>query len=178
MTTTSKPDRQLVRVATNLGIGIVGLVIVRFIVQALPMFHDAGWIVPDKLSVMAGAVMVVDAMLLSVLVRFAIELRAYLLGRLAEIRAFGNIAASLVFLITAALAYMDFTPVTAAWPATQQAYLWTFFGIAAALLGQIVVLLFRDRDLMAALVLRQPLHTSSTDQPSEAEEARAASAGL
>jgi len=178
MTTNSKADRQLIRVATNLAIGIVGLVMVRFIVQALPMFRDAGWIVQDKLSVMAGAVIVVDAMLLSVLVRFAIELRAYLLGHFAEIRAFGNIAASLVFLITAAIAYMDFTPVTAAWPATQQAYLWAFFAIAAALLGQIIFLLFRNRDSMAALVLRQPLPASQTDQPPETEQARAASSGL
>jgi hypothetical protein len=178
VTIESKSERQLVRVAANLAIGIVGLVAVRFIVQALPMFHDAGWIVQDKLSVMAGAVIVVDAMLLSVLVRFAIELRAYLLGRFAQIRGVGNIAASLVFLITAAIAYMDFTPVTTAWPSTQQPYLWTSFAIAAALLLQIVVLLFRDRDLMAALVLRQPLPAApTTDEPSEAGEARAASAG-
>lgn len=177
MTTQLKSERQLVRVATNLAIGIVGLVAVRFIVQALPMFRDAGWIVQDKLSVIAGAVMVVDAMLLSVLVRFAIELRAYLLGRFAQIRGFANIAASLVFLVTVAIAYMDFTAVTSAWPATQQPYLWTFFVLAAALLLQIIVLLFRDRDAMAALVLRQPLAAPAADETSSEGEARAASAG-
>ena len=177
MTTKLKSDRQLARVATNLAIGIVGLVAVRFIVQALPMFRDAGWIVQDKLSVMAGAVIVVDAMLLSVLVRFAIELRAYLFGRFAQVRGFGNIAASLVFLVIAAIAYMDFTPVTTAWPATQQPYLWTFFVLATALLLQIIVLLFRDRDAMAALVLRQPLPAHPEDETASAGDARAASAG-
>lgn len=177
MTSQLKSERQLLRVGMNLGIGIAGLVAVRFIVQALPMFRDAGWIVPDKLAVMAGAVMVVDGLLLSVLVRFAIELRAYLLGCFAEIRAFGNIAASLVLLATAALAYMDFTPVTTAWPATQQPYLWTFFGLAGALLLQIIVLLFRDRDAMAALVLRQPLPPPAEAEASTEGESRAASAG-
>jgi len=177
VTTQLKSERQLLRVATNLAIGIVGLVAVRFIVQALPMFRDAGWIVQDKLSVMGGAVMVVDAVLLSVLVRFAIELRAYLLGRFTQIRGFGNIAASLVFLVIAAIAYMDFTPVTTAWPVTQQAYLWTFFGLAAALLLQIMVLLFRDRDAVAALILRQPVTSSAENEPSSEDQARAASAG-
>jgi len=177
VTSQLKSDRQLLRVATNLAIGIVGLVAVRFIVQALPMFRDAGWIVQDKLSVMSGAVMVVDAVLLSVLVRFAIELRAYLLGRFTQIRGFGNIAASLVFLVIAAIAYMDFTAVTTAWPVTQQPYLWTFFGVATALLLQIMVLLFRDRDAMAALILRQPLPTPAQDEMSSEGEARAASAG-
>jgi len=177
VTSQLKSDRQLLRVATNLAIGIVGLVAVRFIVQALPMFRDAGWIVQDKLSVMGGAVMVVDAVLLSVLVRFAIELRAYLLGRFTQIRGFGNIAASLVFLVIAAIAYVDFTAVTTAWPATQQPYLWIFFGVATALLLQIMVLLFRDRDAMAALVLRQPLPAPAQDEISSEGEARAASAG-
>ena len=75
---------EFVRVATNLAIGVVGLVIIRLIVQGLPMFQDAGWIVEEKLTVVAGAVIVVDALLLFVLVRFAIELHAYLLGRFAE----------------------------------------------------------------------------------------------
>jgi len=177
VTSQLKSERQLLRVATNLAIGIVGLVAVRFIVQALPMFRDAGWIVQDKLAVVAGAVMVVDAMLLSVLVRFAIELRVYLLGRFAEIRGFGNIAASLVFLVIAAIAYMDFTPVTTAWPAAQQPYLWIFSGLATAFLLQIIVLLFRDRDAMAALILRQPLPAPAEDETSSESEARAASAG-
>ena len=43
-----KSDKQLARVATNLAIGIVGLVVVRLITQLLPMVHDAGWIVEDK----------------------------------------------------------------------------------------------------------------------------------
>src|SRR5579872_1997952 len=91
----AKLGGEFVRVATNLGIGVVGLMIIRFIVQGLPMFQDAGWIVEEKLSVVAGAVMVVDALLLSVLVRFAIELGAYLLGRFAEVQGLGNIAVSL-----------------------------------------------------------------------------------
>ena len=65
-----KSDKQLARVATNLAIGVVGLVVVRLITQLLPMFHDAGWIVKGKLTVQAGAVIAVDALLLSVLVRF------------------------------------------------------------------------------------------------------------
>jgi len=70
-------DKQFARVATNLAIGVVGLLLVRLITQFLPMFHDAGWIVEDKLTVQAGAVIAVDALLLSVLVRFAIEIRAF-----------------------------------------------------------------------------------------------------
>jgi len=80
-----KSDKQLARVATNLAIGVVGLIVVRLITQFLPMFHDAGWIVEDKLTVQAGVVIAVDALLLSVLVRFAIEIRAYLLLRFAAI---------------------------------------------------------------------------------------------
>jgi hypothetical protein len=163
MTVKSKPDGQFVRVATNLAIGVVGLVIIRLIVQNLPMFQEAGWIVKEKLSVVAGAVIVVDAMLLSVMVRFAIELRAYLLGRFAEIRGLGTIAASLVFLLTAAIAYTDFKPVTRAWPATRELYLWSFFILAAILLIQIVVLLYRDRDSMAARVLGQPMALGRSD---------------
>ena len=89
-----KTDKQPARVATNLAIGIVGLLLVRLITQLLPMFHDAGWIVEDKLTVQAGAVIAVDALLLSVLVRFAIEIRAYLLLRFTSISSFGNMAAS------------------------------------------------------------------------------------
>jgi hypothetical protein len=153
----SKPDAQFLRVATNLAIGIVGLVIVRFIVQNLPMFQEAGWIVKEKLTVVAGAVIIVDALLLTVLVRFAIEFRAYLLGRFAEIPGLGTMAASLVFLLGTAIAYIDFKPVTRAWPAIKQLYLWSFVLLAAILLIQIVVLLYRDRDSMAARVLGQPL---------------------
>jgi len=108
----SKLQGEFVRVATNLAIGVVGLVIIRFIVQALPMFQEAGWIVEEKLTVVAGAVIVVDALLLSVLIRFAIELRAHLLGLFAEIPGLGTIAASLVFLLAVSIAYIDFKPVT------------------------------------------------------------------
>ena len=86
-TVRSKSDGQFARVATNLGIGIAGLVIIRLIVQGLPMFKDAGWIVPEKLTVLAAAVIAVDAMLLSVLIGFAIELRAFLFRHFAEIPA-------------------------------------------------------------------------------------------
>ncbi len=154
---------EFVRVATNLAIGVVGLVIIRFIVQGLPMFQDAGWIVEEKLTVAAGAVMVVDALLLSVLVRFAIELRAYLLGRFAEVPGLANIATSLVFLLAVSIAYIDFRPVTRAWPGIEQLYLWSFFVLAAILLVWIVVLLYRDRDSMAARVLGQPMPAGRSD---------------
>ncbi len=153
----SKLSSEFVRVATNLGLGVVGLVVVRFIVQSLPMFQDAGWIVDDKLTVVAGAVIVTDALLLSVLVRFAIELRAYLRGRFAEVPGLGTMAASLVFLLAVSIAYIDFKPITRAWPGIGQLYLWSFFVVATILLIQIVVLLYRDRDSMAARVLGQAI---------------------
>ena len=112
-----KSDKQLARVATNLAIGIVGLLVVRLIAELLPMFHDAGWIVQGKLTVQGGAIIAIDALLLSVLVRFAIEIRAYLLLRFAAISCFGNMAASPVCLLITALAYTDFKPATRAWPA-------------------------------------------------------------
>lgn len=172
-----KSDKQLARVATNLAIGIVGLVLVRLIAQFLPMFHDAGWIVEDKLTVQAGTVIAVDALLLSVLVRFATEIRAYLLLRFPAISAFGNMAASLVGLVITVIAYADFKPVTQAWPDVSSIYLWTFFAIAIAFLIGIIVLLFRDRDSIAAMILRQPLPARVPKQQSEAEESTAAVAG-
>ncbi len=159
----AKLGGEFVRVATNLGIGVIGVVLIRFIVQGLPMFQDAGWIVEEKLSVVAGAVMVVDALLLSVLVRFATELRVYLLGRFADVRGLGNIAASLVFLLAVSIAYIDFQPLTRAWPGIEQLYLWSSFVLAAILLVWIVVLLYRDRDSMAARVLGQPMPAGRSD---------------
>src|SRR5215468_10027268 len=172
-----KSDKQLARVATNLAIGIVGLVVVRLITQLLPMFHDAGWIVEDKLTVQAGAIIAVDALLLSVLVRFAIEIRAYLLLRFTAISSFGNMAASLVCLVITAIAYNDFKPVTHAWPDLSGFYLWTFFTIAVAFLIGIVVLIFRDRDSIAAAILRQPVPSSPSKQHVEVEESATAVAG-
>ena len=163
MAAAKKSNGQLARVAANFGIGVVGLGIVRLIVQGLPMFHDAGWIVKGKLTVVAAAVIVVDAMLLSVLVGFAIELRAFLLGRFAEIPGLGTMAASLVFLIAAGIAYADFKPLTRAWPAIKDIYVWSFVTVAAFLLGHIIFLLYQNRDRTAALVLRQPLPASSSD---------------
>jgi hypothetical protein len=64
VTIRAKSHSPLARVATNLAIGVVGLVIVRMIASALPMFHDAGWIVKDKLTVQASVVIAVDALLL------------------------------------------------------------------------------------------------------------------
>ena len=165
MSIKSKLGGPLARVAANLVIGVVGLVIVRLIAQALPMFQDAGWIVEDKITVLAGGLVVIDALLLSVLVRFAIEFRAYLLSRFAEIPGLGTMAATLVLLVTAAIAYIDFKPLTTAWPAIAQFYLWGFFALAAILLTQIVVLLYRDRDSISARVLGQPMSAPS-DQPS------------
>lgn len=172
-----KSDKQLARVATNLAIGVVGLVVIRLITQLLPIFHDAGWIVEDKLTVQAGAVIAVDALLLSVLVRFAIEIRAYLLLRFGAISAFGNLATSLVCLLITTIAYTDFKPVTHAWPEVSGIYLWTFFAIAFAFLIGMVVLLFRDRDSIAALILRQPIPTRPSKQHAEAEDSAAAAAG-
>ena len=165
MSLKSKLRGPLARVTVNLVIGVVGLVIVRLITQNLPMFHDAGWIVEDKMTVLDGALIVIDALLLSVLVRFAIELRAYLLGRFAEMPGVGTMAATLVLLITAAIAYIDFKPLTTAWPEIAQFYLWGFFGLAVILLIQMVVLLYRDRDSISARILGQQLPAPS-DQPS------------
>ena len=165
MSIKSKLRGPFARVAVNLVIGVVGLVIVRLIAQSLPMFQDAGWIVADRLTVLAGTLIVIDAMLLSVLVRFAIELRAYMLGRFAEIPGLGTMAATLVILVAAAIAYVDFKPLTTAWPTIAQFYLWGFFVLAAVLLIQIVVLLYRDRDSISARVLGQQMPAPS-DQPS------------
>ena len=177
VTIRTKSDRQLARVALNLAIGVVGLVIVRLIASTLPMFRDAGWIVDDKLTVQAGVVIAVDSLLLSVLVRFAIEIRAYLLAGFPAISGFGNMAASLVFLIIAGIAYTDFKPVTRAWPDIKPVYLWSFFTVAATLLVGIVVLIFRDRDSIAALILRQPMPTHPSPQHSHEDESTEALAG-
>jgi hypothetical protein len=174
VTIRAKSDKQLARVAANLAIGVVGLMIVRLIASALPMFHDAGWIVKDKLTVQASVAIAVDALLLSVLVRFAIEIRAYLLVRFPAISSFGNMAACLAFLIIAGIAYTDFKPVMRAWPDIKPVYLWSFFAVAAALLVGIVVLIFRDRDSIAALILRQPMPTRPSTQQSHADESTAA----
>jgi len=172
-----KSDKQLARVATNLAIGVFGLIIVRLITQFLPMFQDAGWIVEDKLTVKAGAVIAVDALLLSVLVRFAIEIRAYLLLRFPAISSFGNMAASLVCLLITSIAYTDFKPVTHAWPDLADIYLWTFFAIAATFLIGIAFLIFRDRDSIAAMILRQPMPTRPSRQNADEEESAAAVVG-
>jgi hypothetical protein len=172
-----KSDKQLARVATNLAIGVVGLIVVRLITQFLPMFRDAGWIVEGKLTVQAGAVIAVDALLLSVLVRFAIEIRAYLLLRFPAISSFGNMAASLVCLVIAAIAYTDFKPVTHAWPDVTDVYLWTFFAIAATFLVGIVILIFRDRDSIAAMILRQPIPSRPSKEHAEADDSAAAVVG-
>lgn len=172
-----KSDKQFARVATNLAIGVVGLVVVRLITQIMPMFRDAGWIVDEKLTVQAGAVIAVDALLLSVLVRFAIEIRAYLLLRFPAISNFGNMAASLVGLVITAIAYTDFKPVTNAWPGVSNIYLWIFFAMSFTLLIGIVVLIFRDRDSIAAMILRQPIPSRPSNQHPDAEESAAAVAG-
>src|SRR6266852_48183 len=177
VTIRAKSDKQLARVATNLAIGVVGLLIVRVIASALPMFHDAGWMVKDKLTVQASVVIAVDALLLFVLVRFAIEIRAYLLVRFPAISSFGNMAASLVFLIITGIAYTDFKPVMHAWPDIKPVYLWSFFAVAAALLTGIVVLILRDRDSIAALILRQPMPTCPSTLHSHADESTAAFVG-
>ena len=172
-----KSDGKVARAAVNLGISVAGLVIIRIIVQNLPMFQDVGWIVKDKLSVAAAAVIVVDAMLLSVLVGFAVQIRAYLFARFAEVPALGNIAVCLVLLICAGLAYKDFKPLTRAWPAIKDLYVWGFFTISVVLLAYLTVLLYQNRDRMAALALRQPMPTVPSEDPETAEHSQTALAG-
>lgn len=173
----TKSDKQFARVATNLAIGVVGLIVIRLIAQSLPMFHDAGWIVEDKLTVQAATVIAVDALLLSVLVRFAIEVRAYLLLRFPQISGFGNMAASLVCLLITSIAYTDFRPLKRAWPEVSSIYLWTFFVVAVGLLIGITVLIFQERDSIAALILRQPLPIRSPREHEETEDSVATAAG-
>lgn len=173
----SKSDGQIVRAAVNLGISVAGLVIIRLIVQNLPMLQDVGWIVKDKLSVMAAAVIVVDAMLLSVLIGFAIQIRAYLFARFREVPALGSMAVSLVLLICAGLAYKDFKPLTRAWPAIKDLYVWGFFVVAGALLAYLTFLLYKNRDRMAALALGQPMPALPPEGPSHAENSKTALAG-
>lgn len=172
-----KSDGKVARAAVNLAISVVGLVVIRLIVQNLPMFQDVGYIVKDKLTVVAAAIIVVDAMLLSVLVGFAIQIRAYLFARFAEIPAMGNLAVTLVLLLCAGLAYKDFKPLTHAWPSIKDIYVWGFFAIAVALLVYLTVLLYQNRDRMAALLLRQPMPVSPQDaesSPSTSQTALAA----
>lgn len=166
----SKSNGQLARAATNLGIGVAGLALIRLIVQHLPMFQDAGWIVKGKLTVASGAVILVDILLLFILVGFAIEVRAYLKARFADTLALGSIASSLVFVIIATVAYTDFKPLTRAWPAIKDIYVWSFLGVTALLLAHVMFLLYRNRDRMAALILRQPMPTPNDH--SVASEAR------
>ncbi|MGE5321495.1 MAG: hypothetical protein ACM3SW_01440 [Actinomycetota bacterium] len=168
---------QLARAAVNLGISVAGLIVVRFIVQFLPMFQDMGWIVEHKLTVVGAAVILVDAMLLAVLVGFAIQIRAFLSSRFKDIPALGTIAVSLVILICGAIAYTDFKPVTRAWPSISAAYLWGFSLLAAALLIHMMVLFYKNRDRIAALILKQPMPVASPEQPSTIEDSSAAVAG-
>ena len=86
-------------------------------------------------------------------------------------------AASLVCLVITSIAYADFKPVTQAWPDLSGFYLWTFFAIAVAFLIGIVVLIFWDRDSIAAVILRQPVPSSPSKQHVEVEESAAAVAG-
>lgn len=167
-------DGKVARAAVNLAISVVGLLVIRLIVQNLPMFQDVGYIVKDKLTVVAAAIIVVDAMLLAVLVGFAIQIRAYLFGRFADIPAMGNLAVTLVLLLCAGLAYNDFKPLTRAWPSIKDIYVWGFFAMAVALLVYLTVLLYQNRDRMAALLLRQPMPVSSQDPESNASTSQTA----
>ena len=173
-TSKSKSNAEITRAATTLGISVAGLVIIRFIVQGLPMFKDMGWMVKDKLTVVAAAVVVVDAMLLSVLLGFAIQARGYLLARFAQIPGLGNMAVGFVLLICAGIAYADFKPLTRAWPSIKDLYLWNFFVLAAGLLAYLTVLLYQNRTRMAALLLRQTIPESPVKEPATAENKEAA----
>jgi hypothetical protein len=170
MNNKAKSSSQLARVAANLAIGLVGLAIVRVIVQSMPVFQEAGWVVQDKLKVVAAATIVVDAMLLFFLVAFAIEIREHLRRRFVEIPGMATMATNLVLLIAAAVAYNDFKPLPRAWPSIKVIYLWGFFAVAAVLLVQIIVLLYQNRDAMAALALHQPV-SSNSEQRSNSGDA-------
>ena len=165
----SKSNAQLARAATTFGIGVAGLFIVLLIVQALPMFREAGWVVKDKLTIVAAALIAVDAILISVLIGFAVQLRAYLVRRVAEIPGLGTMAASLVVLLCAGIAYTDFKPLTRAWPSIKDLYLWSFFVLALILIVQIIVLLYQNKDRIAALILHQPIPTSPVEETSDAD---------
>lgn len=171
MSVRSKSNAQLVRAATNFGIGVAGLLIVRLIVQGMPMFQEAGWIVKGKLTILAGALMAVDAILISVLIGFAVQLRAYLVRRFPEVPGLGTMAASLVILLCAGIAYTDFKPLTHAWPGIKELYLWSFFGLALVLVAQIIVLVHQNKDRMAALILRQPISSSPVEETSDTVKA-------
>lgn len=159
----SKSQMPMARAATTLGISVAGLVIIRLIVQNLPMFRDMGWIVKDKLTVVAAATIVVDAMLLSLLISFAVQLRTYLMSRFSAIPGLGMMAVNLAVLICAGIAYTDFKPLTRAWPSIKDLYLWAFFTMAAALLVHFTVLLYQNRDRISALILRQPMPEPEQD---------------
>jgi hypothetical protein len=171
MNSKAKSGQQFARVAANLAIGVVGLAIVRVIVQSMPVFQEAGWIVKDKLKVVAVATILVDAMLLFFLVAFALEIREYLRHRFIEIPGMATMAANLVLLIAAAIAYSDFKPLPRAWPSIKDIYLWGFFAVAAALLVQIIVLLYQNRDAMAALALHQSVPSASEHHSNSADAA-------
>jgi len=164
----------IARALVNLGISVAGLLVVRLIVQNLPMFQDMGWIVQDKLTVMAAALIVVDAMLLAVLVGFAIQVREYLFARFAEMPGLGTMAVSLALLLSSGLAYTDFKPLTRAWPAIRGLYVWMFFILAVALLAHVIFLLYKNRDRMAAMILRQPAPAVPSQEHAQSEEAQEA----
>lgn len=164
----------IARAVVNLGISVAGLLIIRLIVQNLPMIQDMGWVVKDKLTVMAGALIVVDAMLLAVVVGFAIQIREYLFARFTEMPGLGTMAVSLALLLCAGLAYTDFKPLTRAWPAIRDVYVWIFFLLAVALLAHVTFLLYKNRDRMAAMILRQSVSTVPSREPVLAEEAEEA----
>jgi hypothetical protein len=93
-----------------------------------------------------------------------------LLDCFAAIPAMGTMAASLVFLICTGIAYTDFKVLINAWPSIRQLYIWSFFTVAALLLAQITVLLYQNRDRMAALVLRQPIPPLPRKKTLDADE--------
>jgi len=143
------------------------------IVQNLPMFQDMGWVVKDKLTVMAAALIVVDAMLLAVLVGFAMLVREYLFTRFTEMPGLGAMAVSLALLLSSGLAYQDFKPLTRAWPSIRGLYVWMFFALAVALLAHVTFLLYKNRDRMAAMILRQSVSAVPSQEPVLAEEEEA-----
>ncbi|MBZ5507288.1 MAG: hypothetical protein LAO78_17655 [Acidobacteriia bacterium] len=56
-------------------------------------------------------------------------------------------------------------------------HVWGFFSLAVAMLAHVTVLLYNNRDRMAALVLRQPTPAPPQEESANAEDSKTALAG-
>jgi hypothetical protein len=144
---------QFAHVLIKPGIGVVGLLIIRGIVENLPMIHDAGSILRGKITVLSAATMVLDALVLFILITFAMELRGYLRSRFPEIPGLATIMIDLIFLIGAGFAYVDFKPILRPWPSIKKAYIWIFLALAVVPLLQMLLLLYQNIDRMTTVFI-------------------------